>query len=74
MVQNIGVKFGTTDEELRAQILKLCEAYRWDKNRVHFVIDINKCTVRETVYAVSDDSGGLPLHTDGPDAVQKLIP
>ncbi len=74
MVQHIGVTFGTTDEELRQQILKLCELNRWDKNRVHFVIDINKCTVKETAYAISDDAGGLPLHPDGPDAVQKLIP
>jgi hypothetical protein len=34
MVQHIGVKFGTTDEELRQQILKLCEVNRWDSHYV----------------------------------------
>ncbi len=74
MVQHIKVKFGTTEEALRAQIVKLCELNNWNKTRVHFVIDINRCTVQETVYAVSGESTGLPLHPNGPDAVQKLIP
>ena len=74
MVQHIKAKFGTTDEELRAQINKLCELNQWDKTRVHFVIDLDKCTVQDTVYAVSDEARGLPLHRNGPSAVQKLVP
>lgn len=72
MVQRIRVKFGTTVEELKKQILNLSEQCGWDKSRVRFVIDLDSCTVKETAYTVSDSSSELPLHPGGPDAVQSL--
>jgi len=72
MAEKIAVKFGTTEEELRKLILKLAEVKRWDSIRVRYVLDIDACTVTDTVYAVSDRTTDLPLHPSGPDAVQKL--
>ena len=70
----IKVKFGTTEEALRSEISRVCEQNRWNKAYVRYVVDLNACTVKETVYAVSDRTSDLPLHPSGPDAVQKLVP
>ena len=72
MAQHIKVKFGTTAEALRQLILKLTEVNSWDPARVRYVIDLNACTVTDTVYAVSNTTADLPLHPNGPDAVQTL--
>ena len=72
MAEHIKVKFGTTEEEIKRVILKLCEMHRWDQTRVRYVLDIDNCTVMDTAYAVSDRTSDLPLHPNGPDAVQKL--
>ena len=74
MVQRIAVAFGTTEEELRKLILKACENNGWDQARVRYVVDINACTVKETVYAVADSALELPMHPSGSEAVQRLIP
>ena len=73
MAERISVKFGTTEQEVRRQVLKIAEAKRWDLLRVRYVVDIDACNVKETVYAVSDRTSDLPMHPSGPDAVQKLI-
>ena len=70
---HVRVGFGTTEEELRRKIAEVSQQSGWDLNRVHFVIDINACTVKETAYAVSDRTSDLPLHASGQDAVQKLV-
>ena len=71
-MERIGVKFGTTVEELSRVLLALAQKMNWDPSRIHYVIDIEKSTVKETVYAVSDRAEGLPLHPNGPSAVQRL--
>ena len=71
-MERIGVKFGTTVEELNRVLITLTTKMGWDLHRVHYVIDIDKSTVKETVYAVSDRVEGLPLHPSGPSAVEKL--
>ena len=73
MVHRLRVKFGTTEEAVRREILKICEQNRWNRAYVRYVVDLDACTVKETVYAVSDRSSDLPLHPSGPDAVQKLV-
>lgn len=73
-MERIGVQFGTTVEELTRVLTALAQKMNWDPRRVHYVIDIDKSTVKETVYAVSDRAEGLPLHPSGPSAVQKLQP
>ena len=74
MVQRIKVKFGTTEEALRKELKKLAEANGWDPSRVHYVLDVNACTVSDTVYAVSSSSHELPSHPSGPAAIMKLAP
>jgi len=71
--QRIKVKFGTTEEQIKRILVQLCEKNQWDQKRVLYVIDIDSCTVTDTVYAVADASDQLPLHPDGPNAVHKLI-
>lgn len=71
-MERIGVKFGTTVEELNRVLLALAQKNGWDPSRVHYVIDIDKSTAKDTVYAVSDRAEGLPLHPSGPSAVQRL--
>ncbi|MCZ6632409.1 MAG: hypothetical protein O7G87_03325 [bacterium] len=73
MANHIKVKFGTTEEEIQRLILKLTEVNHWDPSRVRYVVDLNACTVADTVYAVSNTTADLPLHPNGPEAVQKLI-
>ncbi len=70
----VGVQFGTTVEELTRVLTEMAQKMGWDPRRVHYVIDIDKTTVKETVYAVSDRAEGLPLHPSGPSAVQRLQP
>lgn len=72
MLQRIKVKFGTTEEALKGELMKLSEASGWDPNRVYFVLDINSSTVTDTVYAVSNSSHELPSHPSGPTAIMKL--
>ena len=71
-MESIGVQFGTTVEELNRVLLALATKMGWDPSRIHYVIDIDKSTVKETVYAVSDRAEGLPLHPNGPSAVKKI--
>ena len=71
-MERIGVEFGTTVEELNRVLIALATKMGWDPRRVHYVIDIDVSTVKETVYAVSDRAEGLPLHPSGPSAVEKL--
>ena len=71
-MERIGVQFGTTVEELNRVLVVLATKMGWDPSRVHYVIDIESSTVKETVYAVSDGAEGLPLHLNGPSAVQRL--
>ncbi len=70
----VGVQFGTTVEELTRVLTEMAQKMGWDPRRVHYVIDIDKTTVKETIYAVSDRAEGLPLHPSGPSAVQRLQP
>ncbi|MDA0747325.1 MAG: hypothetical protein O2954_12455 [bacterium] len=72
MAEQLRVKFGTTQEALRESIMKLADTQRWDKSRIYYVIDIHACTVKETVYAVSNRTADLPLHPNGPTAVQRI--
>lgn len=74
MAEQVRAQFGTTAEEIEQEIHRIAERNHWDKSRVYYVIDINSCTVRETVYAVSNRTADLPLHPVGPRAVQKLVP
>ena len=71
-MERIGVKFGTTVEELNRVLVALATNRGWDPRCVHYVIDIEESTVEETVYAVSDQTESLPLHPSGPSAVEKL--
>ena len=71
-MERIGVQFGTTVEELNRVLVAMATNMGWDPSRVHYVIDIEKSTVKETVYAVADRAEGLPLHPNGPSAVQRL--
>ncbi|MBS14639.1 MAG: hypothetical protein CME19_24010 [Gemmatimonadetes bacterium] len=71
-MEHIGVQFGTTVEELTRLLTALAQNMGWDPRRVHYVIDIDKSTVKETVYAVSDRAERLPLHPNGASAVLKL--
>ena len=72
MSVQVRVPFGTTYEALQDQILGVCRERNWDPARIYYVINIAACTVKETVYAVSDLPADLPLHPDGPKAVQRL--
>lgn len=72
-MERVAVKFGTTAEELHRVLLALSKKNGWDPKRVHYVVDIDKSNVKDTVYAVADQAEGLPLHPSGPDAVQRLI-
>ena len=72
MALQVRVPFGTTAEHLREAILAVCKQNQWEPSTVYFVIDLGSCTVKETVYAVSDRTGDLPLHPDGPNAVQRM--
>jgi hypothetical protein len=72
MAQQVRVPFGTTAETLKSAILETCRQNNWEPSRIYFVIDLNACTVKETVYAVSNRTSDLPLHPDGPNAVQRL--
>ena len=71
-MEQIGVQFGTTVEELNRVLVAMATKMGWDPRCVHYVINIDKSTVKETVYAVSDRAEGLPLHLNGPSAVQRL--
>ena len=71
-MERIGVQFGTTVEELNRVMVAMATKMGWDPRRVHYVINIDNSTVKETVYAVSDRAEGLPLHPNGPSAVQRL--
>ena len=71
-MERIAVKFGTTVEELNRVLLALATKMGWDPRRIHYVIDIDRSTVKETAYAVSDRAEALPLHPNGPSAVQRL--
>jgi hypothetical protein len=71
-MERIGVQFGTIVEELNRGLFALATKMGWDPRRIHYVIDLDKTTVKETVYAVSDRAEGLPLHPSGPSAVQRL--
>ena len=72
MLQRIKVKFGTTEEALKADLMKISEVHGWDPGRVYYVLDINSSTVTDTVYAVSDRDTELPSHPSGPAAIMKL--
>ena len=72
MAQQVRVPFGTTAENLMSAIVEVSQKNRWEPSKTFFVIDLNACTVKETVYAVSDRTSDLPLHPDGPKAVQRL--
>ena len=72
MAQQVRVPFGTTAENLREAILTVCQQSQWEPTKVYFVIDLGSCTEKETVYAISDRSAVLPLHPDGPKAVQRM--
>ena len=72
MAQHVRVPFGTTAENLKSAILETCQQNNWDPSRVYFMIDLNACTVKETVYAVSNRTSDLPAHPDGAKAVQRL--
>lgn len=74
MVQRIKVKFGTTEEAVRKELSRMAEANGWDPNRVYFILDVNSCTVTDTVYAVSTSNHELPSHPSGTAAVMKLNP
>lgn len=71
-MERIAVKFGTTAEELHRVLAVLAQKQGWELARVHYVIDLDKSNVKETVYAVSDRAEGLPLHPNGPGAVARL--
>ena len=73
-MERIAVQFGTTVEELTRVLTAMAQKMGWDPRQVHYVIDIDKTTVKETIYAVSDRAEGLPLHPSGPSAVQRLQP
>lgn len=72
MVQRIKVKFGTTEEDVKRELMKVAQANGWDPNRVHFVLDINASTVTDTVYAASNSPTELPSHPSGTAAIMKL--
>lgn len=72
MAQQVRVPFGTTAEELKSAILETCRQNNWDPARVCFIIDLKACTVKDTVYAVSNRPSDLPAHPDGSKAVQRL--
>ena len=71
-MERIAVKFGTTAEELHRVLAALAQKQGWELARVHYVIDLDKSNVKETVYAVSDRAEGLPLHPNGLGAVARL--
>ena len=72
MAEQIRVPFGTTMEKIREVIIQIAQRSGWDLSRVHYVIDLNASTAKETAYAVSNTTADLPLHPNGPDAVQRL--
>ena len=72
MVDHVRVKFGTTEDFVKATIRAGCNDRDIDPNQVHYVIDLNVCTVEETAYAYSDKLEELPSHPGGESAIQKL--
>ena len=72
MAEQLRFPFGTTAEEIHKSIVEVATKNGWDRSRVCYVINLQACTVKETVYAVSNGTADLPLHPNGPSAVQKL--
>lgn len=72
MAEQLRVPFGTTEEKIREEIVRIAKKNNWDTSRVYYVIDIDACTVKDTAYAVSNTTADLPLHPGGSDAVQRL--
>jgi hypothetical protein len=72
MAEQLRFPFGTTTEQIHRLLVEVADKKGWDRSRVCYVIDLKSCTVRDTVYAVSNGTADLPLHPDGPTAVQRL--
>ena len=73
MSHGVRVKFGTTEDQVRSAVLQKCQEQGIDIYRVHYVIDLNACTLDETAYAFSEDPAQLPPHPGGPSVVRKLL-
>ena len=72
MLQRFKVKFGSTEEVVKKELMKIAEVNGWDPAHVHYVLDINSSTVTDTVYATANVNTELPSHPSGPDAIMKL--
>ena len=72
MAEQLRFPFGTTTEQIHKAIVEVANKNVWDRSRVCYVIDLKACTVKNTVYAVSNGTADLPLHPNGPSAVQRL--